>query len=213
MFLSATLRKLSLLLLLILTLAGFRSDKKEFSGLIVYKNSFTTLQGQDISEKLAPYLGAEHHYYISGNNYKTYNEKKQLIQLYTGATNEYAYFKDGQLAQKMDAAQPSSTDVKVTLLPQGTTILGYPCKALQLVADGVTTMYYYTPALKVNPEAYAQHQFGDWYTYMKATQGAIMLKYVVTNPKVGYVMTSEATAIRPLPMTTADFTVTAAEPQ
>ena len=199
-------------LLLLLVLTAFRADKAAFSGVIIYKNTFTTLQGQDISDKLAPYLGAENHYYISGNNYKTYNERRQLIQLYTGATNQYVFFKDGLVVQQLDAAKPTATDVKITPLPETITILGHACQALQVVADGVTTMYFYAPDLKVQPADYRQHLMGDWAAYLRATQGSLALKYITINPKVGYVITSEATSVRPLKLTAADFTPTAAEP-
>jgi len=196
---------------LLITSSAFTSVDKYFSGKIIYKNSFTSLQGEDISDKLAPFLGAEQHYYISGPNYKAYNEKKQLIQLYTGSKNEYVYFKDGQVAQKFDAAKPSSTDTQVKPLAQTATVLGHPCKAVEIVADGVTTVYYYATDIKVKPADYTKHAFGDWYTYLKATQGGLTLKYVSTNPKVGYVITSEATAVQAMPLASTEFSVTAPE--
>jgi len=205
--------KLAPLAVLLLLLVAFKSSEAFFSGRITYKNSFTTLQGEDISAKLAPFLGAEQHYYISGANYKTYNEKKQLIQLYTGTTGEYIFFKDGQVVQKIDATKPSAAEVKVTPLPQTATILGHACKAVQIEADGVTTVYYYAPDVKVKAEDYANHAFGDWNTYLKATQGGLMLKYVTTNPKVGYVMMGEATAIQPLKMSAAEFSQASVERQ
>ncbi|GGF10562.1 hypothetical protein [Hymenobacter cavernae] len=204
---------LVLIIALAVTLSAFTSGEKFFSGRIIYKNSFTNLQGDDISDKLAPFFGAEQHYYISGPNYKAYNEKQQLLQLYTGANNEYIYFKDGQVAQKFDAAKPSSTDTKVTPLAQTATVLGHPCKAVEIVAGGVTTVYFYATDLKVRPKDYAKHAFGDWYTYLKATQGGLTLKYMSTNPKVGYVMTSEAASVQAMPLTSTEFSVTASERQ
>jgi hypothetical protein len=197
--------------LLAITLSAFIGEEKFFSGRIIYKNSFTNLQGDDISDKLVPFLGAEQHYYISGPNYKAYNEKKQLIQLYTGVNNAYFYFKDGQVAEKFDAAKPSSTDTKVTPLTQTATVLGHPCKAVEIVAGGVTTVYYYAVDLKVKPEDYTKHTFGDWYTYLKATQGGLTLKYVSTNPKVGYVINSEATSVKAMSLAATEFSETAPE--
>lgn len=190
-------------------ITAFRSGEKEFSGRISYRNTFTSLQGTDLAAQLAPFFGMEQLYYISDGNYKAYNEKKQLIQLYTGATNQYQYFKDGQLVQTFDAANPGSKEVTITQLAETATVAGYACKAVQILADGVTTVYFYAPSLRVKPETYAKHNLGDWYTYLRATQGGLTLKYVMTNPKQGFIMTSEATSVQPMKLNPADFTAAA----
>jgi hypothetical protein len=58
-----------------------------FSGKIVYHNTFKTLAGEDVSAQLGPMFGLDDPYYIADNNYKMYTENKQLVELYTGATN------------------------------------------------------------------------------------------------------------------------------
>lgn len=180
-----------------------------FSGKIVYHNTFKTLAGQDISDKLTPIFGSDDPYYIADNNYKMYTENKQLVELYTGATNEFRFFMKGQAAPVMDAAAGTPGTVKP--LSETATIAGYPCQSLQITneAEGSSTIYFYAPKLRVNPERFARHAMGDFYTYLKAANGALPLRMVVTNTKQGFTMVSEATAVQAMPLTTADFTVDA----
>lgn len=202
------MRKILLACTLCLTAFTPAKDGPWFSGRIVYRNQFKTLAGEDISAKLAPVLGAENLYYISDNNYKAYTEKKQLLELYTGENNKLQSFMNGQAAPVADAATGTPGAV-VTPLTETATIAGYPCQSLKVENDGVTTVYYYSPKVRVNPERYAKHLMGDWYPYLKASNGALPLRFVVTNTKQGFVWTSEASSVQTMPLTAADFTTTA----
>ena len=180
-----------------------------FSGKIVYHNTFKTLAGDDISAKLAPMFGNDDPYYISDDSYKMYTEKKELVELYTGSTNQFKFYMNGKEAATMDAATGTPGTVKP--LAQTATIAGYPCQSLQITndAEGSSTVYFYAPKLRVNPERFAKHMMGDFYTYLKATNGALPLRMVVTNTKQGFVMTSEATAVQAMTLAATEFTPTA----
>lgn len=195
------------LLLCSFTLA---KDGPWFSGKIVYHNTFKTLAGEDITAKLAPFFGSDDPYYISDNNYKMYTEQQKLVELYTGDANKYQFFMNGQEVPGLDAAVGTPGTV-VTPLTQTATVASYPCQSVQLAnaTDGSSTVYYYAPKLRVNPERFAKHAFGDFYTYLKATNGALPLRMVVTNTKQGFVMTSEATSVQGMPLVANDFTVEA----
>ena len=183
------------------------ADGPWFSGKILYHNSFTTLAGQDIADKVAPMLGNENLYYISGDNYKAYTEKKQMLELYTGKTNQLQYFINGQ-ASSMDAAIGTPGAI-VKALPEKVTIAGYACQSLQIDSDGNTTIYYFSPKVRVNPALYSKHLMGDWATFLNATHGALPLKFTVTNRKQGFVMTSEATSVEAMPLAVTEFTTDA----
>lgn len=183
------------------------ADGPWFSGKIVYHNTFTTLDGQDITDKLSPILGNENLYYISGDNYKAYTEKKQLLELYNGGTNKFQIFINGK-GTVMDAAAGAPGAV-VKPLPEKATVAGYACQSLQIDADGSTTVYYFSPKLRVNSELYSKHLMGDWATYLKASKGALPLKFVVTNTKQGYKMVSEATSVEAMALAATEFTVEA----
>lgn len=204
------MKKIVLFGALLLCAFTFSKEGPWFSGKIVYHNTFKTLAGEDISAKLTPMFGSDDPYYISDNNYKMYTEKNQLVELYTGATNQFLFFMNGQAAPVMDAAAGAPGAV-VKPLAQTATIAGYPCQSLQITneAEGTSTVYFYAPKLRVNPERFAKHAMGDFYTYLKAANGALPLRVAVTNSKQGFTMTSEATAVQAMPLTAADFTATA----
>lgn len=181
------------------------SDGPWFSGKIIYRNAFATLEGQDITDRLAPVMGNENLYYVSGNNYKAYTEKKQLLELYNGSTNKFQFFMNGQVVPGTDAAVGSTGAVVVKPLAGEAIIAGYACKSLQIEADGNTTLYYFSPKVRVNPELYSKHLMGDWYTYLKATRGALPLKFIVTNRKQGFTMTSVATSVEAMALAADEF--------
>lgn len=183
------------------------ADGPWFSGKIVYRNSFTTLAGQDISDKIAPIMGSENLYYISGENYKSYTEKKQLLELYTAKTNQMQYFINGQQSN-VDAAI-NTPDVVVKPLADKATIAGYACQSLQIDAGGNTTVYYFSPKLRVNQELYKKHLAGNWYAFLQASHGALPLKFVMTDRKQGFVMNCEATLVQAMALADNEFTVDA----
>lgn len=185
------------------------ADGPWFSGKIVYHNKFATLAGQDVTDKVAPLLGADDPYYISNYGYKMYTEAGKLVELYAVSDNQFHAYMNGQAMPTVDAA--TGTPGVVKPLTQTDTVAGYPCQSLEISneAEGTTTVYFYSPELRVNPEAYSKHAYGDFYTYLKAAQGAVPLRIVATNSKQGFVMTSEATSVKNLPLTAADFTADA----
>jgi len=86
----------------------------------------------------------------------------------------------------LDAATGAPGAV-VKPLAQTATIAGFPCQSLQITneAEGTSTVYYYASKLRVNPERFARHAMGDFYTYLKAANGALPLRIAVTNAKQG----------------------------
>ncbi len=179
-----------------------------FSGKIVYHNTFKALTGEDLNARLGPMLGLDDPYYIADDSYKMYTENKQLVELYTGSTNQFRFYLNGK-ETALDAA--TGTPGTVQPLAKTATIAGYPCQSLQIVneAAGMTTVYYYTSKLRVNPERFAKHAMGDFYTFLKASHGGLPLRMEMTNTKQGFVMVSEATAVQAMPLTPADFTADA----
>ena len=100
----------------------------------------------------------------------------------------------------------STTNARLRALPDTATILGYHCQAMEIVEDGVSTTYFYAPALTVDPDSYSRHQLRQWYGYMRLTQGALTLRYVIRFPDQPFVMYSEAISVKPMKFREADFT-------
>ncbi|QOI98699.1 MAG: DUF4412 domain-containing protein [Flammeovirgaceae bacterium] len=203
------MKKLVSFIILATVLTSFSTDMDTFVGKILYKNSFTDLRGNDITNQLAPYFGREQHYFIDNRNYKSHNEQNALMQLYNGETNSYYYFNKDKSAIKYDAAMQTSQKFIVTNLNKKEKIAGYKCESVQVETDNTTTVYYFNKTIRTNPENFANHNFGGWNKYLKATGGALSLKFVMTDHKNGYILTSVATEVSKQHLTAADFTVPA----
>lgn len=188
-----------------IVLMSFVSDEGTFVGKILYKYSFSDLKGNDITDRLAPYLGREQYYFIDNWNYKAYDENGGEMQLYNSETNSYYYFDKENAATKYDGATETSKKFKVIKLDKKETIAGYDCEAIQVETDGTTTIYYFNRKIKTDPKNFARHNFGGWNKYLEATDGALSLKFVMTNHQRGYVWTSVATEVVAENLTSDDF--------
>lgn len=176
-----------------------------FTGKIQYKYSFTDLQGNDITDKLGIKLGLEQHYFVNDSNYKSYDESNNIIQLYNGRTNTYYGFDNNKTARRIDGLYRSSQQYKITRLDKKEKILGYDCEGIQVETDNTSTIYYYTPELRIDSKGFSKHNFGDFNAYLEATGGALSLKYIITYPKEGYIWTVVAQKITPMKLAVKDF--------
>jgi gamma-glutamylcyclotransferase (GGCT)/AIG2-like uncharacterized protein YtfP len=199
------MKKLIAISLLSVILTSFKADNDTFVGKILYKNSYTDLDGNDITEKVAPYFGRQQHYFIDNRNYKAYDESNNWSQLYNSETNQYFYFKKDKTAMKFDGSIQTSQKFIVTKLDKKELVAGYECEAIQVETDHSTTVYYYNSTIKTNSKAFSKHNFGEWNQYLEATGGALSLKFVTTNNKGGYISTSTATEVSRQNLTAKDF--------
>ena len=189
----------------IILLTSFKADNDIFIGKVLYKYTFTDLKGLDITDKLAPYLGREQHYFIDGKNYKAYDEKGNWVQLYNSETNYYYYFNKDKTVQKIDGSIQASQKAIITKLDIKEVIAGYECEAIQIETDNITTVYYYNASVKTDFKIFSKHNFGEWNKYLEASGGALSLKFVMTDRKLGYIWTSVATEISRQSLTSNDF--------
>ncbi len=179
--------------LLCLFLSSLSTEKAPFSGVIDYRYSFEDINGNDVSEVMSAYLGAEQHYHIKADCcYKAYNEKGDLVMLYDGGENAFYSFSKPQNAIKYDGSQNGSSEYKVTKLSQTEEVAGYKCQSIKVETETSIITYFFSPKVKVDPQVFKKHAFGDWNRYLKATNGALPLKYVLTNKASGLKWTSQA---------------------
>lgn len=179
-----------------------------FSGKIVYQITAKELSGEDISDKISEQMGSLNSYYISGNSYRLYADGSRPLMLYTGRNNQLQVFAADQTPRTIDANK-GRQDAVVKRLPGTATIAGYACQSLEISYDqlGIKTVYFYAPKLRVDPAGFAQNKTSEFITFLKATNGALPLRITTTNPSM--VVTQEATAVQPMALTEADFTLEA----
>lgn len=188
-------------------LSSFKGSEESFSGKILYQYTFTDLSGKDMTDKMTPFVGKEQHYFISGKNYKAYDENNNLTQLYNAETNTYYSVNKDKTAQKLDGATVTSQrfEVKVKNLAATEKIAGYDCKSVQIETDGASTIYYYSPKVKIDAKVFAKHSLGEWNKYLETTQGCLALKYVMTNTKNGFIWTATAAKVEKQALPAKDF--------
>jgi gamma-glutamylcyclotransferase (GGCT)/AIG2-like uncharacterized protein YtfP len=193
------------LLSFLLLLASFKENEKYFTGKLVYQYQFTDLTGNDITDKVAPYVGKEQHYFINEQNYKAYDEQENMVQLYHSSTNTYYAVDKTKRAQKIDASTLTSQKYTVKTLEIKETVAGYECKAMEVETDNGSIIYYYSPQIRVDSKVFSKHNYGEWNKYLEASNGALPLKYVMTNPKQGFVWIATVKQVEKLSLKAQDF--------
>lgn len=199
------MKKSLLALAFAIVLTSATPGSPAFTGKIQYSYSFSDLQGNDINENATAVHGREQHYFVDDNNYKSYDESNNITQLFNGRTNTYYGFWKDKTSLRIDALTRTSQQYKITKLNKTETILGYKCIAIEVETDESTTVYYYSPLLRIDPKGFSKHNFGDWNRYLEATNGALSLKYEITNHKKGFVWNVLATKITKMPLEAGDF--------
>lgn len=197
----------SLLFLLISTVIS--AQDSFFSGKILYDYKFENPNtGEDITKILSTQLGKEQHYYIDGKSYKSYNEKGEFSQLYNSSTNTY-YFVQPQTGSLMqlDASNSMDSVISINKLSDTEMILGMESKKLIVISQNSETVYWYNESIKVDPNIFKNHEFGEWASYLAATNGALPLKYTVKTQY--YNWTSTAISIEEMKFTEDDFNIEA----
>lgn len=175
-----------------------------FSGRIVYECAFQTLAGDPLFFAVKP----KSWFYVQGNNLKVYDRNQHLQELYLGATNEYHRFEQNRSRPALAAAGRAGA-ATVTCLPTTATILGYDCHALQLMQDGVVTLVFYAPALRVNAADFSRCPSPGWYALLQATDGALPLRTIIVDTQRDVTTTIEAIEVQPRALGAEEFALNA----
>lgn len=196
------MEKLLFLLLLAQSL-HINAQSTFFEGRISHKVHCFDSLGNEL-DGAAIGLGTEMHYFLSGGNYKTLDEKGVLTQLFNSATNKYYFNIKGQI-QVLDASYRYPQTGEASLLDEETNILGRNCKKMVIQSEADKTTYYYTDELVVDKDLYQKHHFGNWNLFLHSTNGAMALKYHIIYPTMTVMI--EAYEIEALDLSEADFNI------
>jgi predicted SPOUT superfamily RNA methylase MTH1 len=198
------MKKAFLSLLGVLLVARVLAQVPVFEGRILYKNTFTLPNGQDVTLAVGQTLGDEQDYYINARHYKSLmNGYVVRMQLYRSDENAY-YSVDGkQNAQRYDGSIPTSKVVSIEKLPGEFVVLGRPCKGLVMTTTSGKTTYYYDETLRVNVQSFTQHKIGNWDEYLAASGGCLPLSFTIETPQ--YTWKSEAVKVKAMKLDDAFF--------
>lgn len=175
-----------------------------FTGCIEYENEYQNTAGETMFYAVKP----KSWFYVQGNNFKLYDRKKELQELYVGVTNSLYHFEKGKAVLVPDTTRRTG-HATIKCLTTTATILGYPCQMLQQVRGGLATLVFYSDAVRVRPADFSQCRPSGWYELLQATDGALPLRTISVNAEHGVTATSEAVAVRPMVLAAGDFTTTA----
>ncbi|NGP89509.1 hypothetical protein [Fodinibius halophilus] len=193
-----------ILMAISLPLMGQTND---FTGKITYDYQFQSPEtGEDITKKMKKFFGTEKHFFINSENYHAYDEEGTLRQLYQSKTNTY-YFRspNNQQLIAVEAEKRVSEIISVEHSTEKTEVMGRSCHKLVIKTEHDETTYWYNPDISVNPKKFKNHNFGGWSTFMKASNGALPLKFKVEAPN--YIWVSEAVAIQEMELSNQDFNI------
>jgi hypothetical protein len=198
------MKKLLVVLFLLSSTYNLFSQTANFEGNIHYINKFTLPNGQDITSAVVAQLGEEQLYSVNANNYKSVlNGAAIKMQFYHSASNKYYIVTGTNELQEFDGAMVTDKITKTEILENRIDILGHSCKGIVMVGEAAKTTYYFDETLKVNPETYAKHSFGNWSDYMKASNGALPLKYIVESAE--FIWEATATKIEAKALADTEF--------
>jgi hypothetical protein len=176
------------------------AQNTNFEGRIVYKNKFSLPNGQDITAGASQQMGAEQDYYINAKNYKSIlNGAAVKMQLYKSAENKYYMIAGNNSVQVFDGSMETDKITKIEQLNGTFDILGRKCKGIIMIGSTAKTTYYFDENLKIDPSVYAKHNFGNWNDYMKASNGALPLKFIVENIQFTWEATATKIETRSIP--------------
>jgi hypothetical protein len=198
------LKKLFVLLISVIQLNLIIAQNKDFVGRILYKNTFLSPKGVDITSKVAGVLGAEQDYYINGRDYKSVcNGTAITMQVYKNESNKYYMILPNKTAQVMDGSGKADSILSITHVKTDTLILGRKCKSVVVKESKTTTTYFYDSTLTINKDNFKKHNLGNFNRYLQESNGALPIKYIVVSQ--AFTWDAEATKIEELKLTDKDF--------
>lgn len=198
------MNKLITLLLLGLTL-NLNAQSDFFEGRISLKLQYFDSLGNSIDPATIG-RDSEMHYYVSGGNYKSLNEKGVITQLFNSSTNKYYFSNQGQI-QVLDASVKFPQLGVANQLEGDLEVLGRMCKKLTIESENDFTTYYYSEDITVNKEYYQNHNFGNWNLFLNSSNGAMALKYEIIYPTIGMSVIMKAYEIEEMELDETDFDI------
>jgi hypothetical protein len=153
---------------------------QQFEGKITYQNTYKSKIPNLPDKQFSTMLGTTQEYFIKGGNYKSVtNGTVAQWQIYINAENRiYNKSSNTETISWDDASMNDDSVISVEEKKGATMVLGRKCDELILKCKNGIEKYYFDPTLGVNTELYKNHQYGNWYAYLKYAN-AVPLKMII----------------------------------
>lgn len=177
-----SLTKCTLTTLILLWVFSSKLEAQYFEGKLTYSQSYESKLPNVTSEQFNIMMGNTSEYYIKGQNYKTVmNGTVSEFQLYSPSENRlYNKVSVTDTLLWNDASSNPYKVIEYSIAKSNERILGYKCKVLEVVTESGKTIYYFSKKLKINPELYTNHHFGNWALFTSQTK-SLPLKVIIDN--------------------------------
>jgi hypothetical protein len=168
---------------------------QSFIGNINYNYSYTSKLPNITDDQFNQYMGTEQAYSINEDMYMSQmNGMSMEFQVYDAQNNRLLNkFQDNDTIYTIDASTVSDEISEFDIADTDVIVLGYKCKVLKLTTKSGTSEYYFSPAIKVDPNHFKKHNYGNWAFIVSQTQ-SIPIKTHIENEQ--FIMESVATEIK-----------------
>jgi len=137
---------------------------QSFEGKITYQNTYTSKIQDVTNDQFRGMMGSVQDYFIKGAKYKSVtNGSYAQMQLYIPSENRlYSKLSVTDTLMWSDGNSNLDEAVSYEIQKSQVEILGYKCDALVVVTKMGKATYYFSEKVKVDPELYKNHHYGNW---------------------------------------------------
>lgn len=180
----------------LLTVSSVISLGQTFEGKVTYQNTYKSKIPNVTDALFTEMMGTSQEYNFKDGNYRSVSNGTFLQwQLYVHKDNKlYTKFSNSPSILWNDGAVNPDSVLKSELNKEVVDILGYKCDELILTCKSGIQKYYFNSKLKIDPNLFENHKFGNWHQYLSQSK-AVPLKIMVDN--VQFSLVSVATAVQP----------------
>ncbi len=143
----------------------------------------------DHKEEIEPANGFDpvwYDYYITDGYYKSISDGgKNWLEIYESRKNQIVYIKTDGEKESHDAAllRDGAKLIRIDEVADTTRILNLKCKAIKLIYETYTMTCFFNDSIKVEPDSFKNHNYGQWNQILSKTKGAIPLKFIAEYDK------------------------------
>lgn len=193
---------------------GVFGQQRQFEGEVIYKveikNPNPNIVPDSVWDARVKDKIMYQKYYYKGDKYKSVISKK-AIQLYDSKENallNYNIENDTILINSIPADKSIDPVKSITHEDTAKEILGYKCQKLIVTGKLSKTTYYYSTDLKIPAENFKNHNYGNWYQFLKEAN-SLPLKIIT---KSGFLyMEMTAIEVKPKSIDDSEFVIQTSE--
>ena len=143
----------------------------DFEGRIIYDIQMEDKSNEMTPEQMKMFMGSEQSYTVKGHWYKTeMNGLLQIKQYYLGTDTMYMEIAGVPNLSWIDVSYEEDEILDYKIEKAVKTIDGISCDLMTIKSkEGITTYYYNSDLIRIDPLSYANHKYGFWDFFVEKT--------------------------------------------